>query len=61
MRSLRSTFLIGFFIALLVAAIVWYYQKSTTTENGALDLLDRYAESQRRVDALEQALAEDRG
>jgi len=61
MRSLRSTFLIGFFIALLVAAIVWYYQKSTTTENGALDLLDRYAESQRRVEELEQALAEARG
>ena len=58
MRSLRSTFFIGFFIALLVAAIVWYYQKSTTTEDGALDLLDRYAASQRRVTELEQASAE---
>jgi hypothetical protein len=47
----------GFIIAGLVALIVWYYQKSTTTEEGALDLLDRYAHSQQRVSELESALA----
>ena len=39
----RSTFLVGFLIASLTALIVWYYQKSTSAEEGALDLLDRYA------------------
>jgi hypothetical protein len=56
MRSFRSNFLIGFLIAALVALIVWYYQKSTTAEDGALDLLDRYAESQKRVGELEEAV-----
>ncbi len=53
----RSTFLIGFIIASLTALIVWYYQKSTSTEDGALDLLDRFAESQARVRELEKRLA----
>ncbi len=39
----RSTFITGFIIATLLALIVWYYQKSTSTEDGALELLDRYA------------------
>lgn len=53
----RSTFLIGFLIASLTALIVWYYQKSTSTEDGALDLLDRYAHSLARVRELEARLA----
>jgi hypothetical protein len=53
----RSTFLIGFLIASLTALIVWYYQKSTSTEDGALDLLDRYAQSQARVSELEARLS----
>ena len=57
MRSLRSTFLIGFLIAALTALIVWYYQKSTTAEDGALGLLDRFADSEARVRELEEALA----
>lgn len=52
----RSTFLIGFIIAALTALIVWYYQKSTSVEDGALDLLDRYAQAQSRVDELETEL-----
>ena len=56
MPSLRSTFLIGFLIGSLIAIIVWYYQKSTTAEDGALDLLDRYADSEARVRELETAL-----
>jgi len=60
MQSIRSMFLIGFLIAALTALIVWYYQKSTTAEDGALDLLDRYADAEARVRELEEALAKAR-
>ena len=53
-----STFLIGFLIAALTALIVWYYQKSTSTEDGALDLLDRFADAQARVRELEKRLTQ---
>jgi hypothetical protein len=56
MHSIRSMFLIGFLIAALTALIVWYYQKSTTAEDGALALLDRFADSEARVRELEEAL-----
>jgi hypothetical protein len=49
----RSTFLVGFLIAALTALIIWYYQKSTSAEDGALDLLDRYAQAQTRIRELE--------
>ena len=58
MQSIRSMFLIGFLIAGLTALLVWYYQKSTTAEDDALDLLDRYADAEARVRQLEEALAE---
>ena len=57
MHSIRSMFLIGFLIAALTALIVWYYQKSTTAEDGALALLDRFADSEARVREREEALA----
>ena len=60
MHSIRSMFLIGFLIAGLSALLVWYYQKSTTAEDGALALLDRYADAEARVRELEVALAEAR-
>lgn len=53
----RSTFLLGFIIAALSALIVWYYQKSTSVEDGALDLLNRYANAQARIKELESQLA----
>lgn len=53
----RSTFLFGFVIATLTALIVWYYQKSTSVEDGALDLLDRYALAQARINELEAQLS----
>ena len=53
MNSLRRTFIIGFIIASLTALMIWYYQKSTSLEEGALDLLDRYAQSQARLGELE--------
>lgn len=57
MKSItRSTFFFGFVIATLIAIIVWYYQKSTSVEDGALDLLDRYAVSQARIRELESHL-----
>ena len=60
MQSIRSMFLIGFLIAGLTALLVWYYQKSTTAEDGALDLLDRYADAEARVRELEEVLAENK-
>jgi hypothetical protein len=58
MKKIRpSTFLIGFIIAALTALIVWYYQKSTSAEDGALDLLDRYAQARARISELEGQLA----
>lgn len=57
MKSItRSTFFFGFVIATLIAIIVWYYQKSTSVEDGALDLLNRYAMSQARIRELESHL-----
>lgn len=50
----RSTFLIGFLLASMTALLIWYYQKSTSTEDGALDLLERYAEAQARIRELEK-------
>jgi predicted flap endonuclease-1-like 5' DNA nuclease len=52
----RSTFFLGFLIASLIALILWYYQKSTSAEDGALDVLDRYLQSQLRVRDLEGKL-----
>lgn len=50
----RSTFLIGFLLASMTALLIWYYQKSTSTEDGALDLLERYAGAQARIRELEK-------
>lgn len=52
----RSTFLIGFLLASMTALLIWYYQKSTSAEDGALDLLDRYAEAQNQVRELEKKI-----
>lgn len=42
---------------MLVAIILWYYQKSTSAEDGALDLLDRYAELKARIRRIEASIA----
>ena len=42
-----SKFGIGFLIGLLLCIILWYWQKSTAAEDGALELLDRYATKER--------------
>ena len=56
-----STLLFGFLIATLLGFILWYYQRSTTVEDGALDLLDRFAKSQARLRELEARLLESSG
>ncbi|MCP4359098.1 MAG: helix-hairpin-helix domain-containing protein [Chloroflexi bacterium] len=43
----RVTFVMGLLIGGLVGLIVWYWQKSTSAEDGALDLLDRLANAER--------------
>jgi predicted flap endonuclease-1-like 5' DNA nuclease len=44
----RTNFLLGAAFGALICAIVWYWQKSTADE-GALDLLDRLAETQAKM------------
>ncbi len=46
-----SNFLIGFIIGTLICIVAWYWYKSTSAEDGALDMLDRLAESDARLQA----------
>ncbi|MFQ5433704.1 MAG: helix-hairpin-helix domain-containing protein, partial [Anaerolineae bacterium] len=38
-------FTVGILLGVLVGLIIWYWQKSTSAEDGALDLLDRLADA----------------
>lgn len=49
-------FLIGLLIGAAFALIVWYWQKSTSAEEGALAVLDRLAAAEARVRQLEAEL-----
>ena len=50
MKKKHSTnFLIGFILGALICVVVWYWQKSTAADEGALELLDRLAEMDRKV------------
>jgi predicted flap endonuclease-1-like 5' DNA nuclease len=42
-------FLVGFLIGTLVVLIVWYWQKATSAEDGALDLLNRHAATEAQL------------
>lgn len=42
---------IGLLLGVLVVLIVWYWQKSTRAEDGALDLLDRLKQAEDRMEA----------
>lgn len=44
-----TNFLIGFILGALICVVVWYWQKSTAADEGALDLLDRMAELDRKL------------
>ena len=48
----------GLFIGALLGLLFWYYQKSTSAEDGAIDLLDRLADSEAHVRRLEAQLRE---
>jgi len=49
-------FVIGLTIGGLLALLFWYWQKSTSAEDGALKLLDRLAETERRARQLKEQL-----
>ncbi|MFL7839238.1 MAG: helix-hairpin-helix domain-containing protein [Candidatus Promineifilaceae bacterium] len=49
-------FLVGLLIGGFLGIIFWYYQKSTSAEDGALSVLDRLAASDARVRELEARL-----
>ncbi len=48
----------GLFLGVLMGLLFWYYQKSTSAEDGAFDLLDRLADSEAQVRRLEAQLRE---
>jgi predicted flap endonuclease-1-like 5' DNA nuclease len=41
----------------LIGLLLWYWQKSTSAEDGALDVLERLGEARRRIRELEAELA----
>lgn len=49
-------FMIGLLIGGLAGLLFWYWQKSTSAEDGALTLLDKLAETERRVRQLKMEL-----
>jgi predicted flap endonuclease-1-like 5' DNA nuclease len=49
-------FMIGLLIGALVGLLFWYWQKSTSAEDGALTLLDKLAATERRVRQLKSEL-----
>lgn len=57
MRQKRiPNFMIGLLLGAMVALLVWYWQKSTSAENGALALLDRLAAAENKVRELQAQL-----
>lgn len=57
-QKLAKNFLLGFFISGLVWLIFWYWQKSTSAEDGALDLLDRLAVAEAKAQAAQARLVQ---
>jgi len=47
-----SNFVIGILLGAMAGLLFWYWQKSTSAEDGALDLLDRLAAAEARLRAL---------
>lgn len=54
-------FIIGLLIGGLLALLFWYWQKSTSAEDGALTLLDRLAATEKRVRQLKLEMASETG
>lgn len=57
-RKLSTNFLIGFLISGLIWLIFWYWQKSTSAEDGVLDLLDRLALAEAKVQVAQVRLGQ---
>jgi hypothetical protein len=58
MKEKQSTnFLIGLILGALICVVVWYWQKSTAADEGALDLLDWMAELDRKLRGEETAVS----
>lgn len=51
----RSNFCLGFWLGAAVCALIWYWQKSTSADEGALHLLDELAEIQAKFRNVAQA------
>lgn len=51
-----STFGIGLVFGALVGLLIWYWHKSTSAEDGALDLLDKMAVADSKIRNLESQL-----
>lgn len=59
MKNKQShNFLIGLIIGTLIGVAIWYWQKSTSAEDGALDLLDRLANAERRMNQMRADLGQ---
>ena len=57
MRKKRiPNFMIGLLLGALIGLLIWYWQKSTSAENGALALLDRLAAAESKVRELQAQL-----
>lgn len=57
MREKRiPNFMIGLLLGALIGLLIWYWQKSTSAENGALALLDRLAAAESKVRELQAQL-----
>ncbi|MCP4423829.1 MAG: hypothetical protein GY803_04990 [Chloroflexi bacterium] len=54
-----SYFLFGLLAGALIAAVVWYWQKSTAADDGALELLDRMAAMERRAQSVSPPVPDD--
>lgn len=59
-RKNFNNFVIGLTIGGLLALLFWYWQKSTSAEDGALELLDRLALAEKKLDRLRLNKAQNR-
>ena len=49
-------FLTGLLLGTILAAAIWYWQKSTSAEDGALEVLDRLAVAEARLQAMREQM-----
>ncbi len=57
-KKQSQNFLIGLIIGTLIGLAIWYWQKSTSAEDGALDLLDRLAVAERKLNRMRADLGQ---